>query len=118
MMRTLRSAFEHALSLDPQFLFAWNGKSHALHNLNRYEEALAASEQAITLDVTYALAWSAKGNALSRLKRYDEALAAYERRLALGISRIGLKNKAHTLRNLGRIQEAEAVEAEAKRLSS
>jgi tetratricopeptide (TPR) repeat protein len=71
------------------------------------------------LDPESAFAWTGKGNALRDLKRYQEALEAYDRRLALApATRSALEGKARALQALGRIQEANALEAEAKRLST
>jgi Flp pilus assembly protein TadD len=41
------SAYERALTLDPNNTTAWLGKSTALHNLKRPAEALSAYEQAL-----------------------------------------------------------------------
>jgi tetratricopeptide (TPR) repeat protein len=57
----------------------WFKEGTTLHDLKRYEEALAAYEQAIRLDPNLALAYSNKGFALYGLKRYQEAGQAFEK---------------------------------------
>lgn len=94
-------------------MFAWARKASALVNMERSEEALAASERALALDPEAASAWASKGGALGQLGRDAEALDAYDRAVALGIERaapwypvtIGL-TRCRFLARLGRCAEA------------
>ena len=55
-----------------------------LHELKRYDEALASYDRALSLRPDYAEALNNRGNALQELKRLDEALASYDRALSCG----------------------------------
>ncbi len=91
----------------------WSNRAASLVSLGKPEEALAACEQALRLDPSDASAWANKGNALRKLQRYAEALDAYEQALRLDPtnSEYVLICKAAALRALGRVAEAEQVEA-------
>ncbi|MDD3137000.1 MAG: tetratricopeptide repeat protein, partial [Methanoregula sp.] len=43
-------AFDHAISLEPAYVEAWNGKADALNRAHNYTEALTASDKVIALD--------------------------------------------------------------------
>lgn len=118
--RKALAASDRALALDDKLAWAWYNKGEALYRLKRFEEALVALNRALALDPNEAAAWAAlagKGTALHALKRYDEALAAYDRALALNSKHANAwRNKALSLRALGRTAEAEAAEKRAKEL--
>ena len=67
----------------PDYAEALNNRGSALHELKRYDEALASYDRALTLRPDYAEALNNRGNALRELKRFDEALASYDRLLAV-----------------------------------
>jgi predicted O-linked N-acetylglucosamine transferase (SPINDLY family) len=54
-----------------------------LHELERFDEAIAHYDKALSLKPDYVEGWSNKGNALKELKRFDEAIAHYDRALSL-----------------------------------
>ena len=54
-----------------------------LHDLKRFEDALASYDKAIALKPDYAEAYNNRGNALKDLKRFEEALASYDKAIAL-----------------------------------
>ncbi len=58
---------------------AWLGKSVALYNLRRYQDALQSVDRALELDPEYATAWWMKGMILSSLGKPDEADRCYAR---------------------------------------
>src|SRR5262249_55241750 len=55
----------------------------ALHELKRFEEALASFDRALTLRLDFPEALVNRGIALQKLKRLEEAVASYELALAL-----------------------------------
>ena len=54
-----------------------------LHELKRYDEAIAHCDKALSLRPDYHEAWSNKGVTLHELKRYDEAIAHCDKALSL-----------------------------------
>ena len=54
-----------------------------LHELQRFDEALASCDRALALRPDLAELHAIRGNALCGLKRYEEALVSYDRVLAL-----------------------------------
>ena len=54
-----------------------------LHELKRFEEALASYDRALTVRPDFAEALSNRGNTLHELKRFEEALASYDRALTV-----------------------------------
>jgi tetratricopeptide (TPR) repeat protein len=86
---------------------AWINQGIALHDLKRYDEALASYERALVLKPDYVEAWSNRGNTLNLLKRYDEALASFERALTLEPNYVkALLNYGDVLHDLKRYDEA------------
>src|SRR5262249_28266520 len=71
------------VGLKPKFAEAHNNRGAALHELNRFEEAIASYDKAIAPKPNYAEAHNNRGAALNALKRHEEALASYERAIAL-----------------------------------
>ena len=53
-----------------------------LHELKRYDEAIAHYDKVLSLKPDYAEGWSNKGATLHKLKRYDEAIAHYDKALS------------------------------------
>src|SRR6266571_5310400 len=78
------AAYEQALRLDPNYVFAYSCKGNTLNGLKRYEEALAAFEQAIRLNPNDAVAYNSKGYILNKLNRKREAELAYDKARQLG----------------------------------
>ncbi len=54
-----------------------------LHELKRFEEALASYERALAVRPEYADALLNRGVTLHELNRYEEALSSYEKAIAL-----------------------------------
>lgn len=71
--------FNKSLELDPLFEDAWLGKSVALYNLGRSQDAIQPIDQALELNPDYAMAWYMKGEILSSLGKPDEADYCYVR---------------------------------------
>ena len=89
------------------YVEAYYNRGNALHELKRFEEAVASYDRALTLRPDYAEAHSNRGNALHALKRFDEALVSYDRALAVRPDDAEAhSNRAATLHELGRFEEA------------
>ena len=100
-------AFDHAISLDPAYYEAWNGKADALNRAHRVNDALAASDQVIALNPNYAKGWINRGYILYNLGRYNDELSAYERAIEIDPTNTeALFNKGYSLGGMGKWDEA------------
>ncbi len=100
-------AFDHAISLEPAYYEAWNGKADALNRAHRYSDALAASDQAIALNPGYAKGWINRGYILYNMQKFDDELAAYERAIQIDPTNAeAWFNKGYSLGGMGRWDEA------------
>ena len=83
---------------------SYNSHGIALHQLQRYQEAIASFDQAIRLDPAYANAYGNRGNSLIELRQYQQALESYDQvvRLAPGCAEAynGRATALHGLRQL------------------
>jgi tetratricopeptide (TPR) repeat protein len=80
-----------------------------LAKLKRFDEAIRDYEQAIRLDPNNVEACSNLGNALRALGQPEEALSWYDRSLAVAPTIANATNRAMTLTELGRFEEALAA---------
>jgi len=76
-------AFDHAITLEPDYFEAWNAKADALNRAGNYTAALAASDQVISLNPDYVRGWINRGFILYNLGRYTEELKAYQTAVAI-----------------------------------
>jgi len=84
-----------------------NYRGNALHDLKRYEEALASYDAALGIKPEYAEALNNRGNVLLELKRPKEALVSYDRALDLQPDHAeALNNRGNVLLELRRPEEA------------
>jgi len=86
------TAFDKAITIDPNYALAWYNKGLALDHLGKYAEAVKVYDQAIKMynggitisnkviltNSNNAYMWYAKGNALFNLGNYNEAVKAYD----------------------------------------
>jgi hypothetical protein len=90
-----------------------------LHELKRFDEAIAHYDRALSLRPDYHAAYSNKGMTLHELKRFDEAIAHYDRALILRPDyHAAYSNKGVTLHELKRFDEAIALYDRALSLKS
>jgi tetratricopeptide (TPR) repeat protein len=100
-------AYDQAIRLDPNYVFAYTNKGDALNGLKRYEEAIAACDQALRLDPNDAIAYDNKGYALNGLKRYQEAIVALDQAIRRDPNdAFAYAKKGYALNELERYQEA------------
>lgn len=101
------TAFDHAISLEPAYVEAWNGKADALNRAHRYSDALNASDQVIALNPNYLKGWINRGYILYNLGRYNDELAAYEQAIKIDPTNAeAWFNKGYSLGGVGRWQDA------------
>ncbi|MFN8451351.1 MAG: tetratricopeptide repeat protein [Anaerolineae bacterium] len=101
-------AYDRAISLQPDYAWAWARKGRTQRLLERYPDALESYDEALRIQPRYAWAWKGRGMVLERLGRVPDALACY--RTAADIDPVDVwnwYNQADALHNLG--HEAEAI---------
>jgi Flp pilus assembly protein TadD len=103
--------YERAIAMDPPGSLAdWEGKTAALRQLGRYDDALACIDEAMRIhassDGLFA-AWLRKGEVLYALQHYEDALTCFDRATELNPSfDIGWSLKGVVLFELRRYGEA------------
>jgi Tetratricopeptide repeat len=91
----------------------------AYSELGHYAEAHASIDRAIALAADSGNYWDSKGDIYTAEGLYQEALDAYEHALQMSPSRVvSWRNKANTLRILGRTAEADTADARATELDN
>lgn len=99
-------SYARSLSLVDAVLTRCN-RAVLLHQLGRWNEALADLDQALKLNPAHAPAHYNRGNTLQAQGRWQEALAAYDQALALQPDFAAAhSNRADVLRELARLDEA------------
>ncbi len=105
------AAYDKAIALDENYLWAWNNRGEAYTELGKYDAAIADFQRAIELDPAKSyVPWHNLGKLHYRQQDYQRAIEAYERALAVREdylpALIGLGNAQ---KNLKRYQEAIAT---------
>ena len=108
------SFFDQALASDTTMirqsdalLYTYQGKSYALIQLNRFEEAVQTLDEGLKIYPNDFGLWNNKGLALYNLGKYADALKSYD--MALSIDQNftpSLVNKGDTLYKMGRFTDA------------
>ena len=106
--------FDQALASDTTMirqsdalLYTYQGKSYALIQLNKYEDAVLTLDEGLKIYPKDFMLWNNKGYALYNLGKYPDALKSYD--TALGIDQNytpSLVNKGDTLYKMGKFTEA------------
>jgi tetratricopeptide (TPR) repeat protein len=110
------AAYDRAISINPGYFDAWNGKADALNRAKRYSDALAASDQALAINPNYVSGWINRGYILYNLGRFDEELEAYGHAIAIdednadawfnsGYALAGMKKYDEAVRAFNRVEE-------------
>ena len=100
-------AYDKAITLEPAYFEAWNGKADALNRYQQYAMALEASDRVLALKPDYVPGWINRGYVLYNLGRYDEELKAYETAITLDpASPAAWFNKGYSLAGMKRYDEA------------
>jgi tetratricopeptide (TPR) repeat protein len=99
--------FDVVLVEDKSDVNAWSWRGNSLHNLGKYEEAIASYERAISIKPDREEVWSWRGNSLHNLGKYEEAIASYERAISIKPDREEVWSwRGNSLHNLGKYEEA------------
>ncbi|CAD8131391.1 unnamed protein product [Paramecium sonneborni] len=82
-------------------------QGEALHNLQKYQEAIDCYDKAIQINSKYEIAWNNKGSALRKLQQYQEAIDCYDKAIQINQKYdIAWNNKGSALRKLQKYYEA------------
>lgn len=101
------AAYDHAITLAPDYYEAWNGKADGLNRAQRFNEALIASDKTLSLNPEYVQGWINRGYILYNLGRYDDELKAYENAISIDPSNPDAWfNKGYSLAGMKRYDEA------------
>lgn len=81
--REALESYENAITLQPDEVLAWKGRSIVLGQLGRWEEALHSDNRAIALQPDDVTAWGYRAADLWQLERWAEVLESFDHVLAL-----------------------------------
>ena len=102
--------YDKAITVEPDYFEAWNGKADALNRAQQFTEALEASDRVLVLKPDYVQGWINRGYILYNLGRYDEELKAYETAITLDPTNpAAWFNKGYSLAGMKRYDEAIAA---------
>jgi len=102
--------YDEAITMEPEYYEAWNGKADALNRAQQFYEALNASDRVLILKPDYVPGWVNRGYILYNLGLYDEELKAYETAITLDpASPEAWFNKGYSLAGMKRYDEAIAA---------
>jgi len=102
--------YDRAITVEPDYFEAWNGKADALNRAQQFTEALEASDRVLVLKSDYVQGWINRGYILYNLNRTDEELKAYETAIAIDpASPAAWFNKGYSLAGMKRYDEAIAA---------
>ncbi len=111
------AAYDEAISLQPDYAWAWARKGRTLRLLNRYEEAIACYNESLRIQPGYAWAWKGKGIVLERMGQPLDALECYQTATRIDPDDVwNWYNQADALQNTGRYEEAVALLKQALKL--
>ncbi|MDO9326427.1 MAG: tetratricopeptide repeat protein [Methanoregula sp.] len=100
-------AYNEAITLEPDYYEAWNGKADGLNRAQRFTEALAASDKTLALNPDYVQGWINRGYILYNLGRTEDELKAYEKAISINSSSPDAWfNKGYSLAGMKRYEEA------------
>ena len=106
--------FDQALASDTTMirqsdalLYTYQGKSYALIQLNKYEDAVMTLDEGLKIYPKDFMLWNNKGYALYNLGKYPDALKSYDTALSIDQNYTpSLVNKGDTLYKMGRFTDA------------
>jgi tetratricopeptide (TPR) repeat protein len=100
---------EKLIAFNDDDSLVWRQKGVCLHNLERYEEAIASYDRALKTNSKYYFAWVDRGLAFEKLDKYEEVVASYDRALEIKSDRYEVwNNRGTALGKLGKHEEAVA----------
>ncbi|MYB96913.1 tetratricopeptide repeat protein [Candidatus Poribacteria bacterium] len=109
--------YTQAITLDPEFFFAYNNRGNAKHALGRYKAAVEDYTQAIALNPEYVSAYDNRGNTKYALGRYKAAIEDYTQVITLDPEYISAYiNRGHAKFRLAESAAARENTGKAQRL--
>jgi len=115
---TAIDAFDHAITLDPNFSWLWDMKADTLSETGKNSQAIIACEKALAINHCDPLAWNIKGFVLFANGQYDEAIIALDKAIHFEQKfTTPWKNKCEVLKKLERINDLTATIEEAKKIA-
>ena len=100
-------AYAKALELDPEYVYAYNGRGNAYQALGEYEKAVSDYDRALELDPEYVNAYNGRGNTYKALGEYEKAVSDYDRALELDPEYVYAYNgRGNTYKALGEYEKA------------
>jgi len=114
--------YDKALTLEPNYFEAWNGKADALNHAHLYDQALEASNYSLEINPTYVNGWINRGEILYNIGYryenqshdinmsnmiYEEQLQAFEKAIEIDPNNAeAWFNKGYALAGMKRYDEA------------
>ena len=109
-VRRAEQLYAQVASGQPANASAWCYLGMALHDQERYDEAIAAYRRAIGLQPVFPIALNNLGNSLRQLRRLSEAVSSFDQAISQKPDYVtAFKNKATTLVWEGHVEEALAT---------
>jgi tetratricopeptide (TPR) repeat protein len=88
-------------------LYTYQGKSYALIQLDKYDEAIQTIDQGLVIYPKDFMLWNNKGYSFFKLGNYPEALKSYDTAISFDQNYTAAQiNKGDTLYKMGRFQDA------------
>ena len=100
-------AYAKALELDPEYVYAYNGRGNTYKALGEYEKAVSDYDRALELDPEHVYAYNGRGNAYKALGEYEKAVSDYDRALELDPEHVNAYNgRGNAYQALGEYEKA------------
>ncbi|XWK88263.1 MAG: CHAT domain-containing tetratricopeptide repeat protein [Phormidium sp.] len=74
---------QRAITIFPNYDYAWNDLGVVLSDLGQYQQAMEAFQKVIAIFPNYDYAWNNLGFALRNLGQYQQAIEAYQKAIAI-----------------------------------
>ncbi|RMH74485.1 MAG: tetratricopeptide repeat protein, partial [Calditrichaeota bacterium] len=75
--------YRKAVTIEPEYVYAYFNWGYSLANLGRHEEAIEKYRKAVEIDPRYAAAYNNWGNSLAWLGRHEEAIEKYQKAIEI-----------------------------------
>lgn len=110
-------AFERAVRLKPDLVWAWNNLSVAYGGTKQYDKALSAAKEAVRLEPDLSSAWASLGLAYGDFGQHEKEVSAYQQAVRLKPTDwIAWENLGAAYGSLDLYDKAASAEQEAIRL--
>ena len=111
--------YNKAIQLNPDYVYAYNGRGNVLDDMGRYDEAIASYNKAIQLDPNYTYPYNGRGVSYYNKGDYRSAIDSYTQAIALNPNYIqAYTNRGTCYEVMGNIAAAQADYAKARSLGA